>query len=215
MSNGDLIGNPGFNDPDIGDSDSDGKDKTRYAMHEATGGKAPARYSDFTKYSNAPHKNDFPISFTLAIRHGLTEKIGLEAGISYTYLSTNFETWNVYSHCQWHYLGIPLHLTFRSFTTGRLKLYGAVGGSLEIPLRSSAHISGASSTSYLKEGSFHSPCVWTLSGSYGAALKLSNRFDIFIEPTLHIYLNNKATVPNIWSDNPLGFSLPIGLRLNL
>lgn len=215
MSNGDLIGNPGFNDPNIGDSDSDGKDKTRYAMHEATGGKAPARYSDFTKYSNAPHKNDFPISFTLAVRHGLTEKIGLEAGISYTYLSTNFETWNVYSHCQWHYLGIPLHLTFRSFTTGRLKLYGAVGGSLEIPLRSSAHISGASSTSYLKEGSFHSPCVWTLSGSYGAALKLSNRFDIFIEPTLHIYLNNKATVPNIWSDNPLGFSLPIGLRLNL
>ncbi len=217
MYAGNLGGDPDFNNPSIGDSDSDEKDKTRSAMYEATRGKnsSPAKYSDFKRYSDTPHKNDFPISFTLAVRHGLTECIGLEAGISYTYLSTNFEMKNTYSHCRWHYLGIPLHVTFRTFTTGRVKLYGAVGGSLEIPLHSSAHISGASVTSYLEEGSFHSPCVWTLSGSYGAALKLSNRFDLFIEPTVHIYLNNKATVPNIWSDNRLGFSLPIGLRLNL
>ncbi len=164
-----------------------------------------------------PHKNDFPISFSLAVSRSLTKIIGLEAGLSYTYLSTTFEEGAARSHCHWHYLGIPVRLTFRSFQSGRFKLYGAVGGSVEVPLSSAASLSGSSASSIVKvmpNGSFSSPCVFTLTGSYGGAFKLSEKFELFVEPTLQLRLHNDAKVPNVWSDNTVGFSLPIGLRFN-
>ena len=170
--------------------------------------------ADLCDYAGASHNNNLPISFTLAVSRALSDRISLETGLSYTYLSTTFDRYSAQSHACWHYLGIPVRVNMRSFSTGRLKLYGAIGGSLEIPLHSSARATGYNHSVYFADGSFKSPCVFTISGSYGAALKLSQRFELFIEPTVQLYLHNAATVPNIWSDNRVGFSIPVGVRFN-
>ncbi len=204
---------PPYLSPTDPDKDKNEKSATRGASGFTTRSLTSSR--DFSAYSEMNHKNDFPVSFTLALSRALTARIGVEAGLSYTYLSTTFEKGEANSHCRWHYLGIPVRVTFRSFQSGRLKLYGGVGGTFEIPLYSSAHVTRNPHGVNIPEGRFNAPCVWTLSASYGAAIKLSYKFELFIEPTVQVYLNNKATVPNIWSDNRIGFSLPLGLRFNL
>ena len=49
----------------------------------------------------------------------------------------------------------------------------------------------------------------------GAELKLDNRFNIYAEPGLSYYFDNKSSVPTIYQDKPLNFNLNIGIRINI
>ncbi len=190
--------------------DTDGIDKDKKSSIPS----ARSRNSVYSNYASVPHTNSLPVSFSASVSKTLNKTFSVESGLTYTYLHSTFETYSSKSDCYWHYLGIPVKINIRSFSYQRVKLYACVGGSIDIPLYSKAVVSDSPYASYLEGGRFNSPVVWSMFVGYGIGIKLSNRIDIFLEPTLQYHFKHDYTVPNAWSDNQWGFSLPIGFRFN-
>lgn len=175
----------------------------------------PTRSSNgYQNYKDIGHHNYLPISFSLNVNKSFTKNLSMESGLVYTYLHSTFETSNAKSHCHWHYIGIPLKLNFKTFTFDKFRLYASIGGEVDIPVYSRADVEAVSTSTDLMSGKFDSSVVWSLSASYGVSFRLSRRVEIFLEPTLQYHFDHDFDVPNSWTDNPWGFSLPIGFRFN-
>ena len=199
MSPGDDIWDP-VNPPVEPDDPQDPATMTRAAA---------GRYHD---YQNVSHHNHLPISLSITANKTLTKRLSIETGVSYTFLHTTFETKSAKSDCSWHYIGIPLKLNLSTFSSDRLRLYASLGAQVDFPVYSNADVTAIHSYSDLRPGKFNSSVVWSLSASYGISFTLSKRIDLFLEPTIQYHFNHHHEVPDTWTDNPYGFSLPIGLR---
>lgn len=168
----------------------------------------------YRDYKNISHTNSLPVTVAVSASKRLNDIFSVETGLRYTYLHSTFETATSQAHCHWHYAGIPLKLNIKIYSANRFKLYFGAGGAVDIPLYSNADVSTTSVAPDLQPGRFSSPVMWSLSGNLGFAIKLSKRVDLFLEPTLQYHFEPDYTVPNVWTDDRWGFSLPLGLRLN-
>ncbi len=169
----------------------------------------------YKNYNDVAHTNYLPVSFSVAVNKALDNTFSVETGLTYTYLHTTFESLPSYSNCHWHYLGIPLKLNAKLCNFSRVSMYMSAGGIMDIPLYSNAVVRTTSGTPDLWGGRFTSPVVWSLSASFGISIKLTKKIDVFLEPTLQYHFEHSVKVPNVWSDEKWGFSLPIGFRFNL
>ena len=203
---GGNLENPGTQDPENPNPENPDDKKTMQRMTRNGGG-----YSD---YRHVNHSNSLPVSVAFSVSKSLNDIFSVESGVRYTYLHSKFETSVSQANCHWHYLGIPLKLNIKIYSAHRFRLYTGIGGAMDIPLYSNAVVTSSSSNPDLRPGRFSSPVVWSLQGNLGMSLKLSKRVDIFLEPTLQYHFEQDYTVPNAWTDDRWGFSLPLGLRLN-
>ncbi|MDE6740713.1 MAG: sigma-70 family RNA polymerase sigma factor [Muribaculaceae bacterium] len=157
-----------------------------------------------------------PISFALTAEKRFSPWLGIESGIGYSYLHSDFERYsangNEVSTCHWHYLEVPLKVNLYAYSNPRFKLYCSFGGRIALPVYAYASIP---TNPYCKSGSFDSKTLWSVGGSLGMAFRLSKRVDLFIEPSLHYHFPQNSALPNIWTDDePWSISIPIGFRLN-
>lgn len=166
-------------------------------------------------YKDAAHHNYMPISVSLKIRKQFIGNFGVETGLNYTYLHTKFEGDGSESHCHWHYLGIPLKMTFSTFSLGKMRQYVSAGGEFSLPIYSNAVVTTTTGTPEFVKGGFKSNPVWSVSVGYGISFRVSDKVDVFVEPTLQYRFPHNYSVPNSWTDNEFGFSLPIGFRFNM
>ena len=161
---------------------------------------------------SAPRQHHLPISFMLTAEKHLSSSLGLESGIGYSYLHSDFERNAEPTTCHWHYLEIPLKVNLYAYTAPRIKLYGSLGGRVAIPLYTYAQ---TAPNPYIQSGSFGSKAVWSIGGSIGASFRISKRVDIFVEPSLHYHFPQDCRIPNIWTDDePWSISIPIGFRFS-
>lgn len=161
---------------------------------------------------SAPRRHHLPISFAITAEKHFSSWLGLESGIAYSYLHTDFERYKEPSTCHWHYLEIPLKVNLYVYTSPHFKVYGSFGGRVSIPVYSYAQIAP---NLPIHSGRFNSKTVWSAGGSIGAAFHLSKRVDLFIEPTLRYHFPQECRLPNIWTDDkPWSISVPIGFRFN-
>ena len=168
--------------------------------------------------ATANRRHHLPVSFALVAEKRFTSWLGLESGIGYSYLHTDFERFNPndrrndVSTCHWHYLEIPLKVNIYAYTSPRMKIYFGFGGRVAIPVYSNARIAP---NPYCRSGSFSSKAVWSAGGSIGASFRLSKRVDLFVEPSLRYHFPQDCKIPNIWTDDePWTFSIPLGIRLS-
>lgn len=159
------------------------------------------------------HHNDLPISVALTAERSLTSLIGIETGIGYSYLHSTFEGPKATTDCHWHYLNVPLKINLYAYTAHSFSIYGSVCGAFHIPVYSNADVHVKWIKPDYESGRFNSKPIWSLGGSLGFSIRLTKRLDIYVEPTLHYHFPNSDKVPNIWIDEPWGFSVPIGIRL--
>lgn len=154
-----------------------------------------------------------PITIEVTAEKHFTSWLGLESGISYTYLRTDFEGYSDKTICQWHYLELPLKVNLYAYDSSRFAIYGSVGGRFAIPIHSwaSIHNKGNKGDSAM---SFKSYSRWSVGGSIGFSYHLSKRVNLYIEPTLQYHFPHEYKVRNIWDDERWHFSLPIGVRFN-
>ncbi|MDE5791044.1 MAG: sigma-70 family RNA polymerase sigma factor [Muribaculaceae bacterium] len=212
-SNGPVYWNPdnpepGFNasdDPDD-DDDNDGSNDKKQSISRADIGGMRTK----TPLKNQSHRNHLPISFAFTAQKNINSTLGIETGLSYTYLHSTFEDSGFVTECHWHYLGIPVKLNLTFFSIPRIRIYGSLGGAFYYPVYASANEKWM--VPALKTGKFHSHPVWSLGAGVGLSFNLSKKIDIYIEPTLQHYFTNKNDVPNLWTDQSWGFTFPIGIR---
>ena len=160
-----------------------------------------------------------PVTFALALKYKLNSRFGLETGLSYSRLKSEFEIGTdgnaIREQQAIHYLGIPLKGTYNIYDVRRWNLYGSLGAKLEIP------VYAPFSTSYFVNGMkeleersiLHAPLQWSVGTGLGLQYNLTPNIGFFAEPSLQYYIPTGSNIETYRTEHPFTFSLPIGIRI--
>ena len=156
-----------------------------------------------------------PLSFGVTVRKKLNEKVGLETGLVYSYLSTGFtvkgpQYYN--ADLKLHYLGIPVNLIVNLLDKNRWNIYLSGGGMVEKGLqsvftRSSAFLYEINS----KDKSSISGLQWSVNGGVGLSYKFYKDISLYAEPGFSYYFDCDQPISKRTED-PFIFNLRVGLR---
>ena len=159
-----------------------------------------------------------PVNFSIALKYQLNNRFGLETGLSYSRLKSDFEmgsNGNTINEQQTiHYLGIPVKGIYNIYNRKAWSLYGSLGITTEIPLYSPFN------TSYYLHGmleatdksTIHAPWQWSVGTGLGLQYNFTPNIGLFAEPSLQYYIPTGTQIETYRSEHPFTFSLPIGIR---
>ena len=157
----------------------------------------------------------FPVNVSLALRYHFNPTWGMETGLQYTYLRSDFtRITDLHNERiqKVHYIGIPLKGIFNLWNRHRFSIYASAGITLDIPVK-------ATSEETIKEKGnvlSHEKTVLhpSLQGStqlgVGIQYQLTPSIGIYAEPNLNYYFKNDLNT--IRKEQPFTFTLPIGIR---
>lgn len=168
---------------------------------------------DYTDIIHRP-----PISFSLTANFPVGENLGLETGLSYTYLFSRFNRSDNFIYrgtLQQHYIGIPVNLRYTVWQNDAWNIYLLAGGSIEKGLRAI----------YKQEIEYNGDRVhhtdvysridgfqFSAQGGVGFSYRLRDNLSLFGEPRIVYYFKNNQPM-SARTDNPLIFGLNMGIRL--
>lgn len=170
-----------------------------------------------TEYS---HK--MPVKIGASIRYDFNKFLGIESGLTYSFLSSDLKTGEEGAVSGWskgvqsmHYLGIPLNLSFNIFSSRYFNAYVTAGGLMEKCVRGSLKTDeyldgkyhGSSSTSLKQKG-----LQWSVNGAAGIQVNILPQLGLYMEPGVSHHFSNNSKLRTIYSDKPTDFSLSFGLR---
>lgn len=173
-----------------------------------------------TKYS---HK--MPVKIGASIRYNFNKFLGIESGLTYSFLSSDLKTGEEGAGSSWskgvqsmHYLGIPLNLSFNIFSSRYFNAYVTAGGLMEKCVRGSLKTDeyldgkyhGSSSTTLKQKG-----LQWSVNGAAGIQVNILPQLGLYMEPGVSHHFSNNSKVRTIYSDKPTDFSLSFGLRYTI
>lgn len=173
-----------------------------------------------TEYS---HK--MPVKIGASIRYDFNKFLGIESGLTYSFLSSDLKTGEEGAVSSWskgvqsmHYLGIPLNLSFNIFSSRYFNAYVTAGGLMEKCVRGSLKTDeyldgkyhGSSSTALKQKG-----LQWSVNGAAGIQVNILPQLGLYMEPGVSHHFSNNSKVRTIYSDKPTDFSLSFGLRYTI
>ena len=159
-----------------------------------------------------------PINFSLALKYRLNHRFGIETGLSYSRLKSEFEmgsNGNIINEQQTvHYLGLPVKGICHLYTGKAWTLYGSLGITTEIPVYSQLN------TNYYLHGTLEAtdkttlsaPWQWSVITGLGLQYNLTPSIGFFAEPSLQYYIPTATSVETYRTEHPFSFSLPLGIR---
>lgn len=164
-------------------------------------------------------RHRIPVTFSLSVQKRINERWGIETGVQYTYLRSDFVTlYDTHSERtqQLHYIGIPLKGTFNFWSKKNLSLYVSAGATLDIPVKATSEESvRRNGQTVLHDKRDLNP---SLQGSttfgIGVQYQLTPSIGIYAEPSLHYYFNNGNHIKTLRTEKPFNATLPVGLRLS-
>ena len=82
--------------------------------------------------------HDKPISFGISVTKTLGKKWSLMSGLQFSLLKSNFtlgeDAYYIKRTQHVHYLGMPLHVSYKWLDVKKWTIYSSLGGSLQIPV---------------------------------------------------------------------------------
>ena len=144
-----------------------------------------------------------PISVGLTIEKHLGKHWGVESGIVYTLLRSDYK-------------GIPLQAIYRFARAGNFSFYAAAGPKIDFNVsgrRTETARNGIASSNGTEDIRDKKP-QWSLQLRAGAAYAFIPQLELYAEPSMAYYINNKSDIPDLWKDKPLNFIFQVGLRTN-
>ena len=159
-----------------------------------------------------------PISVGLTIEKHLGKHWGIESGIVYTLLRSDYKTQSLSQEGkqELHYIGIPLQAIYRFARAGNFSFYAAAGPKIDFNVsgrRTETARNGIASSNGTEDIRDKKP-QWSLQLRAGAAYAFIPQLELYAEPSIAYYINNKSDIPDLWKDKPLNFIFQVGLRTN-
>ena len=159
-----------------------------------------------------------PISVGLTIEKHLGKHWGIESGIVYTLLRSDYKTQSLSQEGkqELHYIGIPLQAIYRFARAGNFSFYAAAGPKIDFNVsgrRTETARNGIASSNGTEDIRDKKP-QWSLQLRAGAAYAFIPQLELYAEPSMAYYINNKSDIPDLWKDKPLNFIFLVGLRTN-
>ena len=162
--------------------------------------------------------HQMPATWSLALKYRLNRRFGLESGLSYSRLTSDFEMGadgnSIREQQTIHYLGIPMKGVYNMYSGKRWGIYGSVGVITEIPVRSTLHSDFYVNGKYEASDKTTIRAPWQLSTTLGLGLQfhLTPNVGFFVEPSLQHYIPMKTDIETYRTEHPFTFSLPLGIR---
>ena len=159
-----------------------------------------------------------PVTWSLAMKYRLTGRFGLESGLSYSRLASDFEMGSdgniIREHQVVNYLGIPIKGIYNMYGTRRWSLYGSLGLTAEMPVRSTLHSDYFINGRYEDSDKASIRAPWQLAPAFGLGMQihLTPNVGFFVEPSLQYYIPMKSGIETYRTEHPFTFSLPLGIR---
>ena len=159
-----------------------------------------------------------PINFSLALKYRLNNLFGLDTGLSYSLLKSEFEMGSngntINEHQTIHYLGIPVKGIYNIYNRKVWSLYGSLGVTTEIPVYSPIN------TSYYLHGILETkdkttirvPWQWSVGTGIGLQYNFTPNIGLFAEPSLQYHIPTGSQIETYRTEHPFNFSLPLGIR---
>lgn len=156
---------------------------------------------------------DIPLTLGITLDRRLNSNISLSSGILITYQKgyINYKLEDRYAKSDFHnyYLSIPLGISYNMINTKHFSGYIPCKFGIDIPIETKTQTSNPFYLN-LPQQKEQTPQLFISSG-IGIGYRVSERFDIYIEPSIKYYLN-KSPEPSIWEGKRFEFNLPIGIR---
>ena len=167
-------------------------------------------------------KHRFPVRGGVSLRYALTDRMGIETGVTYTRLTSRFACGGVARHNDTgqtlHYVGIPLNVSYTLWRNRRLETYLSVGGEVQkcISGKSEA-VSVSNGTVVASEDSSikDSRLQWSANAAAGIQLNIVPAVGIYAEPGLSWTPDNGSSVETIYKDKPLNVNIKLGVRVKI
>lgn len=163
-----------------------------------------------------------PISFGIAVNKKITNRISIESGIVYTYVSARIKEDPNMEFKQndlqyFHYLGVPLSINYKLVEWKKIEFYTSVGGMIQKDiygkLNSDSNVDGllnfGKSTS--RKVSQGRP-QFSATGLFGISYPLYNKLSIFSTFGGAYYFDAGNEYQTIFSDKKWLFNLNFGLK---
>ena len=162
--------------------------------------------------------HQMPAIWSLALKYKLNHRWGLETGLNYSKLTSEFEMGEdgnkIEQRQTIHYLGIPVKGLFNIYSVKTWSLYGSAGLVTEIPvyapLYSNYYVHGLYEAG--EKTTIRAP--WQFSTTFGLGMQyhLTPNIGIFAEPNLQYFIPTHSDIETYRTEHPFTFSLPIGIR---
>ena len=165
-------------------------------------------------------KHHFPVSVGITVQKELNNRLALETGLVYTYLSSNLTAGGAAYYTQnqqLHYLGIPLKLNWNFLKKRYFNLYLSGGGMLEKCVHGelSAQYEMNNRPPFSNDETLHiNQLQWSVSASAGISFKLASHISLYAEPGIVYYFDDGSDISTIRKEKPFNINLQAGLRFN-
>ncbi len=159
-----------------------------------------------------------PFTWSLALKYRLNHRFGLESGFNFSRLTSDFEMGadgnTIREQQTIHYLGIPMKGIYYMYRGKRWGIYGSLGMTIEIPVRSTLHSDFYVNGQYEASDKTTVRAPWQFSTTFGLGLQyhLTPNIGFFVEPSLQYYIPMKTDIETYHTVHPFTFSLPLGIR---
>ena len=163
--------------------------------------------------------HQMPVTWSLALKYRLNHRFGLESGLSYSRLNSDFEMGadgnTIREQQTIHYLGIPIKGIYNMYGGNRWGIYGSFGLTTEIPVQSTLHSDFYVNGQYEASDKTTIRAPWQFSTTFGLGLQihLTPHVGFFVEPSLQYYIPMKSDIETYRTEHPFTISLPLGIRL--
>lgn len=160
-----------------------------------------------------------PITFGVSLARSLGRRWGVETGIQYSLLKSTFSMgeggYSVVDKQSVHYLGIPLRVSYDLVSYRGLSAYTSMGVTMHIP------VYGNTKSDYivdwqtvLSENSTFTPSLqWQMGVSVGVQYRFAPHTSIFAEPTFNWFIPSAGETRTVWTERPVMFTCPFGIRI--
>lgn len=163
-----------------------------------------------------------PVRTGITLRWVLPAKVGLETGITYTWLSSTTTSGSELSHysatTQLHYVGIPLNVSYTFWESHRFSIYASAGGLME------KNVYGTVRTEYTLNGQDLGtdrtgpidvrPLQWSVNATAGVQFNITSSLGIYAEPGAAYYFDDGTDLQTTYKARPFNFYLRFGLRFS-
>jgi RNA polymerase sigma-70 factor (ECF subfamily) len=162
--------------------------------------------------------HQMPVTWSLALKYRLGNRFGLESGLSYSCLTSDFEMGadgnTIHEQQTIHYLGVPVKGNYNIYNRKMWSLYGSLGFTTEVPVHSTLHSDYYVNGQYEVSDKAIIRAPWQFSTTFGLGLQfhLTPSVGIFAEPSLQYYIPTRSGIETYRTEHPFTFSLPLGIR---
>ena len=174
--------------------------------------------------------HQMPVTWSLALKYRLDNRFGLESGLGYSRLTSDFEIGadgrsategdaclgknTIREHQTIHYLDIPVKGIYNMYGGKRWSIYGSLGLTTEIPVHSTLQSDFYVNGQYEASDKTTIRAPWQFSTTFGLGLQyhLTPNVGFFAESSLQYYIPMPSDIETYRTEHPFTFSLPLGIR---